>query len=103
VRIINAGANTGVATQFFKLRFPNTQIISVEPENANYAMLKHNIEVDNMQNVSLPQAGLWQRQVQLEVGRDFGDRREWLFYVKESDQSTGLEGYDVQHLMQKAS
>jgi hypothetical protein len=36
------------------------------------------------------------------VGRDVGDQREWSFYVKETNQPTGLQGYDVQYLMKEA-
>ncbi|GAB3582106.1 class I SAM-dependent methyltransferase [Hymenobacter daeguensis] len=102
LRIIDAGANVGFATLFFKARFPNAHIISLEPEESNYAQLTSNVAANGMQHVKALKAGLWQRQAQLEVGRDVGDQREWSFYVKETDQPTGLQGYDVQYLMKEA-
>jgi len=102
LRIIDAGANVGFATLFFKTRFPNAHIISLEPEESNYAQLTSNISANGMQHVKPLKAGLWQRQAQLEVGRDVGDQREWSFYVKETTQPTGLQGYDVQYLMKEA-
>lgn len=40
--IIDAGANVGFASLWFLQRFPNTEIIAIEPESSNCEMLKKN-------------------------------------------------------------
>jgi len=38
--ILDCGANTGLATLYFKFKYPQTKIISVEPEQSNFTLLK---------------------------------------------------------------
>src|SRR5688572_17981519 len=40
--IIDAGANVGFTTLFFLKRYPNAKILSLEPDNQNYELLKRN-------------------------------------------------------------
>jgi FkbM family methyltransferase len=40
--IVDLGANIGLATVFFGLRYPNAQIISVEPEYNNFKLMEDN-------------------------------------------------------------
>ena len=42
-RIVDLGANTGIAARWFLERFPNATIVSVEPERGNAAVLRHNL------------------------------------------------------------
>lgn len=103
LRIIDAGANVGFTTLYLKSRFPNAQIISLEPEESNYAQMTRNVADNRMAGVTLLQAGLWKSQAFLEVGRDLADQREWSFYVKEVAGPTSLLGYDVQSLLRQAN
>src|SRR5690349_9066138 len=41
-RIIDAGANIGLASVFFANKFPQAQIIAIEPELENFALLQKN-------------------------------------------------------------
>ena len=47
--IIDAGANIGLAAIYFANKYPDSKIISIEPEASNYQQLKKNIE--NYKNV----------------------------------------------------
>jgi FkbM family methyltransferase len=40
--IVDAGANIGAASLWFKRRFPNSAIVSIEPERGNFSVLKKN-------------------------------------------------------------
>lgn len=40
--IIDAGANIGLATVFFSKKFPESKIVSIEPEQNNFSMLESN-------------------------------------------------------------
>lgn len=42
--IIDAGANIGASAVYFALTFPEAQIIAIEPETANFALLEKNTE-----------------------------------------------------------
>jgi FkbM family methyltransferase len=41
--IIDAGANIGLATLWFKAQYPKATIISIEPDAENFAVLKENV------------------------------------------------------------
>lgn len=42
-RIVDAGANIGMAALYFKLLYPKARIVSIEPTGASYALLKRNV------------------------------------------------------------
>jgi len=63
--IIDAGANIGFTTLFFLLRFPNSQIISLEPNAENFELLKKNTA--GYPNILPMQAALWNKKGVLNV------------------------------------
>ncbi len=101
LRIIDAGANAGYATLFFKSAFPNAEIVCLEPDSGNFNQIKRNVAINKLTNVTPIQAGLWKTEAYLEVGRDVGDQMEWSFYVKEVPGPSDLRGYSVAHLAQE--
>ncbi len=54
---IDLGANTGLASIFFLSRYPAAQIIAVEPDSENFAMLKRHL--GGLSNVTCVQAAVW--------------------------------------------
>lgn len=54
--IVDCGANIGCATLYFKLHYPDARIIAIEPNPFCFEMLKRNVEVNGLKNVSLLQA-----------------------------------------------
>jgi FkbM family methyltransferase len=42
--IVDLGGNTGLAARWLLNRFPGAALVSVEPEDGNYALLEHNLE-----------------------------------------------------------
>lgn len=57
--IIDGGANIGLASIFFKLQFPDAEIIAFEPDDKIYSILKSNIESFKFKNIELLKKGLW--------------------------------------------
>jgi FkbM family methyltransferase len=55
--IIDAGANVGYASAFFATQFPSAKIIAIEPEAANFQLLKQNTAA--FPNVTALQAAIW--------------------------------------------
>lgn len=55
--IVDAGANIGLASIYFANKYPNTKIISIEPEVRNYELLKKNLA--SYENVHCLHAAVW--------------------------------------------
>lgn len=55
--IVDAGANTGLVSIYFAVRFPNAKIYAIEPEESNYEIME--INTGNYQNIFPIKAGLW--------------------------------------------
>lgn len=55
--ILDCGANIGLATLYFKFKYPKARIISVEPEQSNFDLLKQNTRPYN--DIHLIKKGIW--------------------------------------------
>jgi FkbM family methyltransferase len=55
--IVDAGAYTGLSTAFFAMRYPDAQIIAIEPDQENYDLLTKNTA--GFGNVRTIRAALW--------------------------------------------
>lgn len=51
--IIDCGANIGLATIYYKMLFPDSQIIAFEPDIKTFAILKNNIANNKLNNITL--------------------------------------------------
>lgn len=79
--IIDLGANIGLTSIFYKNRYPNSTIISVEPEKSNYEMVVQNTK--QYPNMHCLNNGIWNRTTNLEiVNLGIGN---WGFVTKEVD------------------
>jgi FkbM family methyltransferase len=56
--ILDAGANIGMATLYFKKLYPAARIICFEPDPENFALLQRNVEGNGLTNVELHQAAV---------------------------------------------
>jgi len=81
--IVDAGANVGCSTLYFKQLFPEAKIVAIEPQSGNFNILTKNIELNNMQkDVFANKSGLWKDNSNLEITTDFRDGREYAFFLK---------------------
>lgn len=103
--IIDGGANVGVSTLFFKIRYPEARIIAVEPEKENYKLLKKNSA--DFDGITCLKAGIWHKSANLSIvsSENFG---EWGFQLKEmsertSSGSAGVKCYSIDELLEKFS
>ncbi|MCC0727049.1 FkbM family methyltransferase [Clostridioides sp. ZZV14-6045] len=77
--IIDAGANIGLATVYFKQIYPESLVIAIEPEKYNFELLKYNTH-EYKKMIPL-QAALWNEDTFVSVTDEgFG---EWGFMTKE--------------------
>jgi FkbM family methyltransferase len=63
--IIDAGANIGCASIYWKSIFPLASIVALEPDAGNYALALENVA--GLSDVTVLQAGLWSKRSQLKI------------------------------------
>ena len=56
--IVDLGAHIGMTVLYFKMLFPEAAITAYEPIPANFALLKKNVEENQLENVTLVQAAV---------------------------------------------
>lgn len=81
--IIDCGANIGLASLYFKAKYPNATIVAVEPEGSNYALLEENLSYYYPDIYTL-RSGIWNKAAMLSVHDEF-ESGNWGFTVKETD------------------
>lgn len=94
--ILDAGAHIGLATVQFASWFPDAKIISIEPDEANLAVLRRNAVM--YPNVAVIHGALWHRSVNLVIENP--ESNSTGFQVCESVTGS-LPGYSIPDLMQR--
>jgi FkbM family methyltransferase len=78
--IIDAGANVGYASVRFAELYPNADIVAIEPDGGNFALLQQNIAP--YPRVRGMRCGLWPRSSELVIENP--DAKPWAFRVREA-------------------
>jgi FkbM family methyltransferase len=97
--ILDAGANVGYASQWFATKFPEAQIVSLEPESGNFNILEKNIS--DFKNIFPLKGGLWERTCFLRViSTDSGN---WGFRTEEVETSASdtIKAFRIKDIMQE--
>jgi FkbM family methyltransferase len=97
LKILDAGANIGLAALYFKMAFPQSSILCLEIDDSNVAGLVDNTAA--LTNITVNQEALWKSSADLEIKRDFRTQTECSYYVEESTAATGLTGHHVKYYM----
>jgi FkbM family methyltransferase len=69
-RILDGGANIGLATLYWKYQFPRAQITAFEPDPQIFRALEWNTEQHGHKDVALNQKGLWSEDGELKFQSD---------------------------------
>jgi len=77
--IIDAGANTGLASVFFASKFPEAQIMAIEPDSSNFEIMQKNIS--SFKNIKAYKSGIWNKDTYLKVRNTKSEK--WSFIVEE--------------------
>lgn len=51
--IVDLGAHIGMAVVYFKICYPNSMVVAYEPESSNFALLKKNMEENQLSGVTI--------------------------------------------------
>lgn len=101
--ILDAGANIGVTSLYFKNFFPHAKIIALEPDPANFNWLKKNIDLNNYDNIACVQSALWTKEASLKIVDTFRDGEHWSLSVEETLAREGdiVQGTSLPSLLNK--
>lgn len=82
--IIDCGANVGYSSAYFLSRFLEAQLIAVEPDPDNFALLETNLQPFRARYRAL-QSGVWSHATRLSLAdAEWGDGRAWARTVREA-------------------
>ncbi len=89
--IIDAGANIGTSAMFFAKKYPNAQIIAIEPEESNFNLLLKN--TNNYDNIVAVNAAIWGIDGKRTVQNRFTGH--WGYTVSETHNETESTGQEI--------
>lgn len=95
--IIDCGANVGYSSAYFLSQHPSCQVVGIEPDAGNFAVLQRNLAAYGGRAKVL-NAGVWSHTVQLAISQDrYRDGREWSKQVRVCgrDETGDIDGVDV--------
>ncbi|SEF98987.1 FkbM family methyltransferase [Parabacteroides chinchillae] len=93
--IIDCGANIGLATCYFKEKWPEANVIAIEPEDSNFELL--NLNTVNLSNVNLLKAAVWNKSSYLSFNSS--DANFDAFSVKESNTCTSISAITIAEIL----
>ena len=99
--IIDCGANVGYASAYLLTRFPECQLIAIEPDPTNYRMLQRNLQPYGSRG-KLIGGGVWSTCTGLKmVETPYRDGQAWTRQVRAvtPDEELEVEGFDLPTLL----
>jgi FkbM family methyltransferase len=81
--IVDAGANIGMTSVYYTLRYPQARVISVEAEDSNFGVLCRNVA--HYPNVTPVHAALWKSDGVARVSERSPESGKWGFVAYEGD------------------
>lgn len=102
VTVIDAGANVGLTSIFFKAHYPDCRIKALEPEDGNFSRMRRNLEINGIEGVTCLKKGLWSHRTHLSPDSIAKNRLDWSFSLTESPEPGGasIESLTASDLME---
>jgi FkbM family methyltransferase len=80
--IVDCGANIGLSAFYLLSRYPQAELVAIEPDPGNVEMTRRNLAAFGSR-AHVIQAGVWSHDCGLRIERGaFGDGAEWSFQVR---------------------
>jgi FkbM family methyltransferase len=57
--IVDCGSNIGLSVLYFKKIYPNSRIISFEPDEGNHLLLQRNLKANHLHDVEVNKSAVW--------------------------------------------
>jgi FkbM family methyltransferase len=99
LNIIDAGSNIGLTSVYLNSHFPNSNYITIEPDDSNFKNLSYNLDANGIKNVVKIKGGLWSKNSNLKIVNDFRDQNDWSFRVEETSEETDLKAFSINYLI----
>lgn len=102
--VIDCGANVGYSSAYFLSRYPRCQVIAIEPDPANFELLRRNLAPYGSR-AKLINAGVWSHPARLAlVEMPYRDGREWARQVREClpGEESGLPAVAIGNLLEES-
>ena len=97
--IIDLGANIGVETLRFNYLFPNSKIISVEPDKENFEILKKNThDIENIVNLN---NGIWNEDSFLKIKHKSIDNSQKISFTKAVSDDQSVKSITVSSIIKQ--
>lgn len=97
--IVDLGANIGLSAIYFAERFPNAQIVGLEPDKENFEIAQRNTE--SYKNIELFNKGVWNKEAYIDIV-DANSRKDAFMVVETaSPTSASIEAVSIGHIMQQ--
>ena len=96
--IIDGGAYVGFVSIYFANKFPNAEIIAIEPEESNFRMLKYNTSY--YPNIKPIKAGLWHKNVYIKI-KDL-EAVKCMFQIEDATREHALKSVTIGELLQNS-
>lgn len=95
--IIDAGANVGYSALWFAEKYPNSEIVAIEPDPGNFSILQRNVR--GYQRIHVLQAALWDTDGLVRLtDPGYGD---WGFHVSSNGSGREVEAVSVESLIER--
>lgn len=95
--IVDAGAHIGCASLFLNQLFPQARIIALEPDAANFELLKRNVA--HLEAVVPVRGALWSHSTRVAIRNPH--KATWSYRVGESTDSSAVPSYSVRDVMEQ--
>jgi FkbM family methyltransferase len=102
--IVDCGANVGYSSIYFLNKYPQTRVIAVEPDEANFQVCQKNL-LPYGERVSLIRSGIWSHQAGLVICEgNYGKGHEWAIQVLEcqAEQKPDIVATSISDLLEKS-
>jgi FkbM family methyltransferase len=86
--MVDAGANVGLVSLFFKVLNPALRILAIEPDEDNCNLARANVAANFFESVVVQQLAIWPTRRQLQIVNDFRDYNPWSLRVEEQQNGT---------------
>lgn len=99
--IIDAGANVGYASLFFANKYPDAEIIAIEPEDSNFKMLQRNSS--SYPRITSLHGALWSKNAFLRIS-NLKVNDKWTFQVGETESGSEgtIESFTVEQILKES-